>query len=357
MADVVGLGRRVSLTVACLLGCFGVAPAVLIADEPATQAEYTPLSATVLSDVSNDVRRLMLAGDYRRVFELLRDHPSERITPIYETALTLADADIVDPLANIAYNHDFIETAGAFVPNGKPNPVEYFSERFRMLAEADPEMKPVIADAICNVVVLQLLKAVAADHAIALSDDILFSKAKTSAERVLFQSLVREVMCSDPKAREAHHPLHRAMFLQKLADAEGVMFFYGGPWIALRRVAAELDPASIDRWWPEFATVAVECGKKGRFTSGALVAVHGCRGGVEGAMKYLLEMSADHLHDARSVTNLKIAFGYVGETARSGGILFPPADSETFDKLKSLVESTGDPKDSTIALEVSLGER
>jgi hypothetical protein len=40
-----------------------------------------------------------------------------------------------------------------------------------------------------------------------------------------------------------------------------------------------------------------------------------------------------------------------------GGVHFPPTDSETFDKLKSLVESTGNPNESTISLEASLGAR
>jgi hypothetical protein len=65
-----------------------------------------------------------------------------------------------------------------------------------------------------------------------------------------------------------------------------------------------------------FARVAVDCGKQGRFTSGAFVVVHGCGDRLDGALKYLLEQSKDYLTDKRRVTNLKIAFAYLGEAAR-----------------------------------------
>lgn len=359
MTTIWELASQVILALCCLQpGSEAVAATVdseTTTEAKAGEGEFSPLADVELTEVARSLRHKLLEGDSRGVIGLLRDNPGEPTTMIFATALDLAAIDVVDPLANIGHDHDFIEQAGAFIPNGKPHPVEYFRQEFLSLAEADPTMKPVIADTICTVLVLELLRAVAEDGPIALSDDILFSKEDTSAERVLFETTLREVLCSTPESRKAFHELRRLMWLQKLSDAKGVSFFAGGPWIGLRRLATELDPACVDRWWPAFAEVAVECGKRGRFTSGAFVVVHGCGDGVSGAVKYLLEESKTCLTDERSVTNLKIAFGYLGEAARTAGVPYPPEGDETFDRLKEIVETTGTPKETTIAFEAAFG--
>jgi hypothetical protein len=339
----------------CLLA--GAATVTLKADESATSEQFSPLADIELSQVSTQIRQQMLAGKLPQALQMLREHPTERTAMIFATAIDLAGIDVVDPLANVAHDHDFIESAGAFIPNGKLHPTEYFTKEFRSLAEADPEMGPVIADAICNAIIIQLLRAVEEGGSIAMSDDILFSKEETSAERVLFETILREVLCSNPDSRRKFQELPRLMWLQKVNDAQDVPFFCGGPWIALRRLAAEIDPECIDRWWPVFAKVAVDCGKRGRFTSGAFVVVHGCRDRIEGALKYLIEESKEYLTDERRITNFKIAFGYLGEAARMAELPFSPREDETLDQLKKIIEATGDPKQTTIAFEAAFGKQ
>jgi hypothetical protein len=357
MAKLCRIARIPHLTSFLLLATAATADTTLKAEASASKEQFTPLAEIELTELSDQVRRQMLAGNLQQVIEILRENPTEPTTMIFATAIDLAGTDVIDPLANIGHDHDFIETAGAFIPNGNPHPTEYFSREFKSLAETDPEMAPVIADAICNVIALQLLQAVEQDAPIALSDDILFSKEDTSAERVLFETTLREVLCSTPESRKHFHELRRLMWLQKVSDANGVPFFSGGPWIALRRLAAEMDPGSVARWRPVFAKVAVDCGKRGRFTSGSFVVVHGCGDRIDGALGYLLEESKDDLTDERRVTNFKIAFGYLGEAARMAGLPFPPRDDATFDQVQKIVETSGDPKQTTIAFEAAFGKQ
>jgi len=358
-----GMMRRMVFMLCCLQAGTVTVGDTFGAEEPAAEEtstggdEFSPLAKVELTDVENGIRQLLLEGNYRRVMAELQENPPERTFMIFVTALDLADTDVVDPLANVGHDHNFIESVGAFIPNGKPHPAEYFRKEFLSLAEANPKMKPVIADVICNTIALQLLRAVEQDRPIVLSDDILFSKEDTSAEHVLFETILREALCSTPEARKHFHELRRMMWLQKVSDAEGVTFFAGGPWISLRRLATEIDPGCVDRWWPVFARVAVDCGKQGRFTSGAFVVVHGCGDRLDGALKYLLEESKEYLTDERRITNLKIAFAYLGEAARTAEIPFPPKEDEAFDRLKKIVETTGDPKETKIAFEAAFGEK
>jgi hypothetical protein len=62
----------------------------------------------------------------------------------------------VDPITRLSYHELIGEQVGAFRPNGRAHPAQQFAGWFEQAAKDNPDLAPLVADAICLGVAIQL---------------------------------------------------------------------------------------------------------------------------------------------------------------------------------------------------------
>lgn len=323
-------------------------------------------SKVKISHSAKDILNALFDGNLQTAEQLAeRGDGADPAVQVFRTAIQLAQTDLVDPLTRLSYTHDFQGgQLGAFVPNGRGHPASEFSEWFTHAAEQRPEFAPVVSDAICLGIALQLSDAVRRDLPIVLSDDILLSRTNTSRPTVDLgtpfsanASIPFEILCSKPEARALHRRLDRAMFLQGFGNATQVPFFGGGTWLELKSQSTKIDPTCPERWGPVFRDIAKQCSQKGRFSSGTFITIYACHEGSDGGWRYLLSAAKDvdprDPNNKRAITNLKIAFAALCDALHTFKRELPSEKDSIFGQLKVRLEGIGDPKETQYAWEVA----
>jgi hypothetical protein len=318
--------------------------------------DESPFSKLPISQEASAIRKAFFEGDLQETEQLIgKANPADPVVRALDLGLSIAQVNLVDPLSLAMHTHDFAGgELGAFIPNGKEDPVKAIERIAKSLIQANPESAPHVADAICLAISLQLTNSVRKGGYIVLDDNILFTTSRTSAERTLGETLACEVLCSDPEARTEQESLIRVMFVQKFRQ-EKKHFFLSGLWFLAKGIASNLDPDSKERWSPVFQQIAGECASNARYASGAHIMIYGAHLGQEGAWQYLLDASNTLIKnpDTKSVTNLKVAFGYLGELVRTATGKAPSTDSESVKSLLDNLLKLGNEKETKIAMEVA----
>jgi hypothetical protein len=339
-----------ALILSSLPGCSRQSPTAAAANSVRLQS--STFASEPISDSAAQARDALHKDDLERADRLLKDaSDSEKGVAALRLGLDLARANMVDPLSNFAYTHDFDENSGAFLPNGRINPLHELERRAAALIKTDPSDAPHVADAISLAIALQLSKATENDLFIAMSDDILFSETTTSAPRRMFETIPFEVLCSTPAARSVHMQNRmRAALLQKL---KGQLPFFGvGLWVGMKHHAKTIDAASVERWRPHYLAIAEKLFAKGRFASGCEVIIYGAHMAPWDALLAAAEKLAPD-GDGRETTNLKIAFAYVCQSSRFWKTPLPTEPGSSFTRLKEQLLRLGDRNQTKYAFEAS----
>lgn len=312
----------------------------------------TPFSAEPISEIAAKARQALFDGDVQSAGRLLQSASVDKTgVSAFKLCFELASYNLVDPLSNFSYTHEYNEASGAFLPNGKENPLNGFKARGAELIQRDPQNSTHVADAISLALAVQLQDAIANDSYIAMSDYILFSEAVTSAPRKMWQTIPFEILCSNPDARAPYmRDGRRAMLLQKVRG--NLPFFGVGLWVGLKAYAKTIDPSSAERWRPVYTEIASRLREKQRFTSGCEVLIYGAH---MAPWQYLgaVAESISQASGTSEITSLKIAFGYACQASRFWATPLPTDEDTAFTKLKEILPKLGEEKETRYVFEVA----
>jgi hypothetical protein len=319
-----------------------------------SQEQALPFTRLGLSREAVEIRQSLAARKYRLAAHLLakanRDDAGNRAMAV---GLDAATKQMVDPITLMTSTHDFHELTGAFIPNGNQDPLDYFDDVLKTFIEISPESAPHLADAICLGLASQLDNSITENAPIAISDSILFSTSKHSKTWGLGQGRQFAVIQAESAEREKI-VLAREM-LNVHVGRQAKHFLIAGSWRPVKMLATKIDPDSKERWDPVYRDLAVKCAKKGRFSSGVMIASFGTKDGLNASWSYLNAIATAYKEsdDGDAISRLKIAFAYTCDVHRAAERPLPIGKDEDFDAALNFLRKVGKPHETKHMLEIA----